>query len=529
MYMKTPLLPFFLSAVVAAPVPLLAATGKDTVAATVYAATITAGDLSKHLHILASDTFEGRETGMPGQKRAAEYLADHFKNIGIPPLPVSGYFQPFPLVLQHPHGVTIESEGKQYEFLKDFYFFRGFGDTTMTVSDLIFLGYGIHDSVYTDYKNKDVKGKILLVLAGEPTNKKGDFILTKSQKRSEWSTDWRFKLNAAKEKGAAGVLVIADSLKKNVDKMRHYIESPSMELDTKEKYPSRRIVNFTISREMADDLLKVKKLSVDKLKKKLKNGKAFSTQLPAQVMFNVRRKVEHLSSENVLGYIEGTDKKEEVLILTAHYDHLGTDGKEIYYGADDDGTGTVALMEIAEAFAKAKKEGKGPRRSVLIMPVAGEEKGLLGSEYYTKNPIYPLEKTVADLNIDMIGRLDEKHQNNPDYVYVIGSKKLSTHLHSISEEANNNHIHIELDYTFDAPDDPNRFYYRSDHYNFARKKIPIIFYFTGVHEDYHKPTDTVDKINFPKMEKITRLVFHTAWELANRNERIVVDVKEETE
>ena len=154
------------------------------------------------------------------------------------------------------------------------------------------------------------------------------------------------------------------------------------------------------------------------------------------------------------------------------------------------------------------------------MPVAGEEKGLLGSKYYTENPVYPLENTVADLNIDMIGRLDEKHADNPNYVYLIGSDKLSNELHRISEEANSTYTNLELDYTYNDPNDPNRFYYRSDHYNFAKKNIPIIFYFNGTHEDYHKATDTVDKIDFEKMEKITRLVFYTCWELVNREERI---------
>jgi Zn-dependent M28 family amino/carboxypeptidase len=183
----------------------------------------------------------------------------------------------------------------------------------------------------------------------------------------------------------------------------------------------------------------------------------------------------------------------------------------------------VAVMELAQAFAQAKKDGFGPRRSILFMTVTAEEKGLLGSDYYTQNPVFPLQNTVANLNIDMIGRLDRKYQDNPNYVYVIGSDKLSSTLHQISEEANQMHTNLTLDYTYNDPDDPNRFYYRSDHYNFAKNNIPVVFYFNGVHEDYHRPTDTVDKILFPKMETITRLVFHTAWELANREERIVVD------
>ena len=226
-----------------------------------------------------------------------------------------------------------------------------------------------------------------------------------------------------------------------------------------------------------------------------------------------------VKGENILGYIKGTDLKDELILITAHYDHLGKKDSLIYNGADDNGSGTSAIMEIAEAFMIAKKEGKGPRRSILIMPVSGEEKGLLGSKYYTKKPIYPLEKTVANLNIDMIGRIDYNHDTS-NYVYLIGSDMLSKELHDISEKINKEYIGLDLDYTFNSEEDPNRYYYRSDHYNFAKNNIPVIFYFNGLHEDYHKPTDTIEKIDFKKIEKITRLIFLTAWELANRDKRI---------
>lgn len=232
----------------------------------------------------------------------------------------------------------------------------------------------------------------------------------------------------------------------------------------------------------------------------------------------------YVKGENVLGYIEGTDLKEELLIITAHYDHLGKHDSLIYNGADDDGSGTVAALEIAQAFMYAKEQGKGPRRSVLVMPVSGEEKGLLGSKYYTDNPVYSLKNTIANLNIDMIGRVDEYHDNG-DYIYLIGSDKLSSELHAISEEVNRKHFNLELDYTFNDKDDPNRYYYRSDHYNFAKNKIPVIFYFNGVHEDYHKPSDTIEKIDFKKIEKISRYIFLTAWELANRDERPKLDAR----
>ncbi|HIO16138.1 MAG TPA: M28 family peptidase, partial [Flavobacteriales bacterium] len=229
---------------------------------------------------------------------------------------------------------------------------------------------------------------------------------------------------------------------------------------------------------------------------------------------------------NVLAYLPGSDSllRDEVVVITSHYDHIGIVDGEINNGADDDGSGTVTVMELARLYMEAAKNNEGPRRSVLFMNVVGEEKGLLGSEWYSDHPIYPLEKTVANLNIDMIGRVDEAHADDENYIYLIGSDKLSTELHAISETANSTYTNLALDYTFNAPDDPNRFYYRSDHYNFAKNNIPVIFYFSGVHEDYHAPGDDVEKILFTKTATIGRLVFHTAWELLNRDEKIVVDV-----
>lgn len=249
----------------------------------------------------------------------------------------------------------------------------------------------------------------------------------------------------------------------------------------------------------------------------LKDGNYFQ-EVPKE-FFN---KNAQYSSENVLAYIEGNTYPEEVIVVSAHYDHLGNVDGQIYYGADDDASGTVAVMEIARLFHLAKKEGKGPKRSILFLHVTGEEIGLFGSKYYTSHPIFPLDKTVANLNIDMVGRVDEKHNKNPDYVYLIGSDKLSQDLHQLSEQVNQSTVKLELDYTFNSEKDPNRFYYRSDHYNFAKNNIPVIFYFNGTHEDYHKPSDTADKINYDMLVKRTNLIFYTAWEIANREERIAL-------
>lgn len=229
-------------------------------------------------------------------------------------------------------------------------------------------------------------------------------------------------------------------------------------------------------------------------------------------------------TENVLAYIQGSTMPNEVLVISSHYDHVGIDEEgNIYNGADDDGSGTVAILEIAEAFKKAQEDGFAPKRSVLFLNVTGEEKGLVGSKYYSENPVFPLANTVANLNIDMIGRIGKDMENAGDYVYLIGSDKLSTELHELSEEVNRKYMNLNLDYTYNDENDPNRFYYRSDHYHFAKNDIPIIFYFNGVHEDYHRPTDTPDKIEYDLLAKRAKLIFLTAWEIANRESRPFVD------
>ncbi len=229
-------------------------------------------------------------------------------------------------------------------------------------------------------------------------------------------------------------------------------------------------------------------------------------------------------SENVVSIIHGSKFPNEYIILSAHLDAHGTHDGKIYNGADDDGSGNVSLLEIAESFSDAVKDGYPPKRSIIFLHVTAEEKGLIGSKYYVDNPLYPLENTIANLNIDMIGRIDPKRKDkDPNYIYLIGSDRISQELHNISEKINSTYTQLKLDYKYNDDKDPNRFYYRSDHYNFAKNNIPVIFYFNGVHEDYHEPTDTADKINYPLLEKRTKLIFHTAWELSNREKRLSVN------
>lgn len=233
----------------------------------------------------------------------------------------------------------------------------------------------------------------------------------------------------------------------------------------------------------------------------------------------------HIKDEmrNVMGFIQGSEKPEEVLVISAHYDHEGIKNGKLYAGADDDGSGTVGVMEVARIFREAEKKGIRPKRSILFLHVSGEEKGLLGSKYYSEHPIFPLANTIADINIDMIGRIDYEHnKETKDFVYVIGSDMLSTDLFNAVKKANEG-LGINLDYRYDDPNDPNRFYYRSDHYNFAKHNIPSVFFFNGVHDDYHQPGDTPDKIEYDLLKRRTQLTFNTAWILANAENRPVVN------
>jgi len=496
----------------------------------VYADDIKAETLEKHLEVLASDEYEGRETGKKGQKMSAEYLANFYKTLGLPPVEKdSSYYQTIPLVIEKWGAVSITANEKSFTFLEDFY---AFGRTTdsfdFSADDVVFVGYGIKNDAYNDYKNIDVKGKIVMALAGEPKCKNGKFIIGDSKDASKWSTNWRSKIGAAKSEGAKVLLVVRNDVAEQIERYHHSITSTSMKLieddDNKENnyIPTFYISEAVADRIMANKFAKLKRKQVRKAAKKKSLSKAFESN----VNISVAKVADKIAGENVFGYIEGSDLKDELIVLTAHYDHLGVHDGKTFNGADDNGTGTVALMEIAESFVMAKEKGHGPRRSMLIFNNAGEEKGLLGSKHYTNYPLFPLKNTVACLNIDMIGRLDPAHEAKQDtnYVYVIGTDFLSTDLHKINEQANKAFAKLNLDYSYNNYEDPNRFYYRSDHYNFVQKGIPSIFYFSGVHKDYHKHTDTEDKIVYPKVEAITKLVFHTAWQLANREERIKVDV-----
>jgi len=505
-------------------------------AAPKYAATVTAADLSKHLHILASDAYEGRNTGEKGQKMAAEYIAREFREDGLQGPVQQGtnpYYQTFDLE-KSLWGEGYMTVGKEkYLMMQDFFVTGSSPFQTEQAVEVVFAGYGIDAPNYSDYANLDVKGKVVVVLAGEPKGAAGKYLISGTEKASDWGSDYRTKRNAAMQQGAKAVLIVTGTNPGEFNSLTQRYKA----------HASRPSIGFKSKGEQTGTVIYVSPVAgaallgttTDKLfdygKMVAQAGKPTAAAFkPAQdVKIKTERITSLLPTENVLGFVEGSDKKDEIVVVTAHYDHVGIDstlqGDQIFNGANDDGSGTVAILELAEAFAQAKKEGYGPRRSILFMTVTAEEKGLLGSAYYSENPVFPLENTVANVNIDMIGRMDYQYEkrNDSNYIYVIGADKLSSELHRINEEVNQKYVNLKLDYTYNDENDPNRFYYRSDHYNFAKHGIPVVFYFNGVHADYHQPSDEVDKMLFDSAEKVARLAFHVTWELANRDNRIVVD------
>lgn len=466
-----------------------AATAQD--ASVKYAKTITPEDMRSKLTILASDEFEGRETGTEGQKKASAFLEEFYQKIGLQG-PVDGtYRQKFSMYQSDWSDVYVKVKGKKKMNGVDFIFSGSANmDKEMKLST-VFIGNG------DGLADMDVKDKGVMITG--------------------FSRELLTKINTA---GAKAIFVMSSNDEQFMQTMpRQARRALKSRLRFDKDLGSNQSILFQITKEMGAHLLNT---TAEKIDAAADNPASIK---PRTVRFMVKEKLAELKTENMLAFLEGTDLKDEILVISSHYDHIGQneDGTVINNGADDDGSGTTGVMEIAEAFAQAAKEGNRPRRSILFLNVTGEEKGLLGSAYYADNPIFPLENTVNNLNIDMIGRVDPDHENDRDYVYAIGSEKLSSHLKIISEYANITYLGMNLDYRYDDPEDKNRFYYRSDHYNFAKKGIPIIFYFNGTHADYHRPSDTVDKIEFDVMARRAQLVFHTAWILANRNDRTPVD------
>jgi hypothetical protein len=512
---------------------LTAQSGKDRkVVRNKYVPEITAQSLKSNLEVIASAEMQGRDTGSEGIKKAGSFITQAYQSWGIPFLQgQDSYYQSVYIERKYWDNAVMKLEvaEESYKLYWDYVLLHQYSQPiTLDQAETVFVGYGIETASYNNYTGSNLKGKVAIVLEGEPKKADGTYLLTGTNESSEWSTDLSLKAKTAYKYGAALVLVIQEDLKEMINQNRRSIMGPKTIMGKVVEKPDMSKGNLAlISSNLLNVLSGSDSLKVAEAISYTQQGAIVSSfTLPNKVSLHFAYRNSVIDCNNLLGFIEGShpEKKKEIIVISAHYDHVGFKGDDIFYGADDNGSGTVAVMELAKVVAKAKKEGNGPDRSILFLLVTAEEKGLLGSGYYVENPVFPLESTIANLNIDMIGRIDDTYVDDPNYIYVIGSDKLSTELHEINIEANTEVTsQLKLDFKFNDDNDPNRFYFRSDHYNFAKNGIPALFYFNGVHADYHKTTDTVEKIHFGKMETITRFIFGVMWELANRPDRIIVD------
>ncbi len=482
-----------------------------------YAQSIKSPHLREIIEYLASDSCEGRELGTKGIERAADYIYQLFEKKGIQKLSNNSYYQHVDFSWINWDKLHFKIRGVAYKQLWDYLILPVENkDLQFKTNEILFLGYGIDDENYSDYLNVNVKDKVILIYKGEPKNKEGIFYTTGSSIPSLWSMDLDLKIQTASRHGAKMVLIIEDKFKEFVDANRQYVISPTVVVKDESADTSFRSNSMHLSSTTVTQLLSKQIRSVIKARDKInRSGKPQSLVIKTELEFLQKRQTRHVEGKNILAYIEGSDKKDELILLTAHYDHIGKRAEEVFNGADDNASGSAAVIEIAATLQQLKNSGKGPRRSVLCMLLTGEEKGLLGSLYYVNNPVFPLEKSIANINVDMIGRTDDKYKQDSNYIYVIGSDRISTDLHYINLDVNQRYSQLKLDHTYNSESDPNRFYFRSDHYNFAEAGIPAIFFFSGVHEDYHRITDDPHKILYGKTEKIARHIFLLTWELAN--------------
>ena len=489
---------------------LLTTTLRLSAQAEKFANTITPDDLKTHLYKIASPEMQGRETATEGQRIAAAYIEDQFKKHALNPGWNGGYQQPFPVFKDSLIKAALVINGNELKHDTDFSVTINSGfNISLESSEILFAGFGQSDSARDDYKNVNANGKIVVVIPGAPTR------TVNGKKIKDPVPDYYTLQNAAKKNGAAFLIIVQKGFLKgpSAHRGRMYVRD----------YRQDSIPDTFIMSDSAARLIFGKDLEV--LQKSMKTTAPAAKSYPVSVKIQHEKIQQPLESTNVIGMLEGTDKKDEAIVITAHYDHLGKWDTSVYYGADDDGSGTVSVLEIAEAFRIAADSGMRPRRTVIFMTVSGEEKGLWGSDFYSDNPAFALDKTSADINIDMIGRIEKgRKADSLNYIYVVGDNRLSSDLRPISEGLNNKYHKFQFDYKYNDPNDPERIFYRSDHYNFAKKGVPAIFYFSGLHDDYHRPTDTPDKIRYDLLARRAQMIFYTTWEIANRDEMLKRDL-----
>ncbi len=484
-----------------------------------YSGSISPDSIKKSVYTLASDSMEGRATGTSGQKMAARFLASKYQSLGLLPggflhdsvseTPNEERFRKNPFLQNHPLSLKYNKEknlkvnGDEFLFGRDFIYPDIFKDTLIRITSYVFIAIGkkvkFNDVLFSEKYNNRV---VVLFDAKESAT-------------SSFSGG-----SPATHSFSPSLVFIITSPEKIAYHLSNGFDIPA---DSK-----LRLIYITP--EVAERMLD-RETYLKLTKKAGRKGKMKELDESGTITVDLVSNTDALRGQNVVAILPGTDLSNEVIVISSHYDHLGIRDSAVYYGADDNASGTSAILEIARNFVAAKREGHSPRRSILFLNVSGEEIRLLGSAWYVNHPALSLKNTVADLNIDMVGRVDLRYDSIGDknYMYIIGSDKMSTELHEINEQQNKSGPALKLDYIYNSEDDPNKYYRRSDHYNFVKNGVPVIFYFDGNHMDYHKPTDTAEKIDYSLLAQRARLIFLTAWELANRDKRITIDKKEETE
>ena len=507
-------------------------------------------ELRHYVSVLSSDAFAGRATGEPGLDSAAEFLAANARRIGLKAIDDGGdYLQEYTLVTremdQENSSITL-SRGRKKPVPLDYPFYVINPDSShMDISGkVVFAGYGIKSvqDHYDDFQGLELRDRIVLIMSRGPMDESGEENLLSNRNWLNWNS-FMYKIPELAGKMPKAVLIVQDpksgysSISQASPRMSRYLSRNRYirELEEGEHTGSNFPFSvFFIHSDVAAELLESAGITLRILQDSIdRHLKPVSFEIPGvRLNLEVNFRLTEKKVPNVAGLIEGSDPdlKKEVIVYTAHFDHLGRNSKgEIYNGADDNASGTAALLEIGQAFVK---EQENLRRSVLILWFSGEEIGLYGSEYYSEYPLIPLQNTVADLNLDMIGRVRTERDTgmiHGEKVSVLAMDSISLIGGYQSSELMKIHNRIThemgmyTDTSMSSPFNPYQYYYRSDHYNFAKHDIPVLFYTTGIHVDYHRVTDDYERINFEKLRKVTELAYRVGYDLATRPERIAVD------
>ncbi len=477
--------------------------------------------IRKDLAVLTSDAFRGRGTADTGYNLAAAYVGEKLLEAGMHTL--SGtqmpggrpedFFLPVPMLREKLIDIRWRTGSKSWKFGKDFYTNRAFPKEIIVADEIVVIGYGREEDV-----NQAVLADKVVVIWRKKTGKEKPASIREITRQ----------LNRSNPRA---IILIDQDFPKKPAAMAAFLQTERVSIDYNREIEEGISINTNPAVPMVVISEKTaRKIWKDQGLEWKKSWAAFETpgsRRPQVMPFQMRLQAEMTSVQvnvpNVAGFLPGKKYPDQYIVVTAHLDHLGKHDGKTYYGADDNGSGSSALLEMTRLLQQYREQGELSDRSIVFLWFTGEEMGLLGSQYFTYKSVIPLENIMANLNVDMIGRIDKAHEQDTNYVYLIGSDRLSTQLHQKSEEINSNCCGMQLDYTFNDPKDKNRYYERSDHYNFAKQGIPCIFYFSGIHADYHKPTDTMDKINFHRIARITDLILQTAVGLGNLETPLLLD------